>query len=166
MPLRNMTYEQFDNKIKRLIAELSYPNQINFSLSICKKLYFYYEVFSKANNWGDPDALLDAMNYLNNNDPNTYNLEEINDLLKAIEIVTPDTEDFDECSYSLNASCAVIELLNFVRDKKSDRVYSVSTMLMDTVDFKIREISDFAPDQVDQHPLMIETRNWLLNLTQ
>ncbi|GEM_PF-5775508 len=145
MPLRNMTYEQFDNKIKRLIAELSYSNQINFSLSICKKLFFDYEVYSKANN---------------------YNIEEINDLLMAVEIITPDTEDFDECRYSLNVSCAVIELLNFVRDKKSERVYSVSTMLMDTVEFKIQEISDFAPDQVGQHPLMIETRNWLLNLTQ
>jgi hypothetical protein len=135
-------------------------------LSICKKLFFEYEVFSKANSWGNPDALLDAINYLNNNDPNDYIIEEINDLLKAVEIVTPDTEDFDECSYALNASCAVIEVLEFVRDKNSDHVYNVSTMLTDTVDFKIQENSELTPKQVDQHSLMIETRNWLLNLTQ
>jgi uncharacterized protein YjaG (DUF416 family) len=161
-----MNYEQFNIKLKSQIAELSYAKQIKFSLTICKRLFFDYEVFSKKNGWGEPNTLLDAIIYVDNNDAEHYNIEEINYLFNAVMAVTPDTEDFEECSYALNAACALLELLEFVRDKNWDHVYSVSTMLTDTVDFQIFENDDVKLEQVDQHPLMIETRNLLLNLTR
>ncbi|MHA4808900.1 DUF416 family protein [Flavitalea flava] len=92
----------------------------------------------------------------------------IEDMLLRIEAITPDTDDYGEYmgSYALNACVAISYSLQFLIDKDPIDIYHVGTCLTDTIDFKIQEENDnLTEEQIDNHPGIIETRNYLINET-
>ena len=159
-----MNYQEFTSKFKLLATKASYDSQLNLAKSVCKKLFFDYQLFCDKNNWGDPDMLLDAIKIIENENSVTVDKALIKKMVDSIEMITPDTEDFENASYALNACVSVCESLEFLVDKNAEHIYIIGTMLTDTTDFKIHEKWGLTQPQIDQHPLMIEARTYLLGL--
>jgi uncharacterized protein YjaG (DUF416 family) len=161
-----MTYQEFTAKFKLRATKTSYEKQLQLALSVCKKLFFDYQLFSDKNNWGDSDMLLDAIKIIENATLASFDEGLISKMIDSITTITPDTEDFGDVSYALNACVSVCESLAFLIDKDAEHIYTIGTMLTDTIDFKIQEDSDLTQEQIDRDPIMIETRNYLLELTK
>lgn len=161
-----MKYEDFDRTFKLQSTNLSWVKQLSLSISICKKLLIDYQIFSEKNDWGNPDLLLDAIDLAEKSLSQKPNATTVRSLLPKIDEITPDTEDFDDASYALNACSAVYETLEFIIDNDSTHIYNIGTYLTDTIDFKIQEDDNLEQDQIDKHPLMIETRKYLLESTR
>jgi len=161
-----MNYKEFVTKFKSQSGNLSREKQLSSAVSICKKLFFDYQEFFEKNNWGNADLLLDAINLSEKFLSQETNVTSVKILLPRIDEITPDTEDFEDASYALNACTAVYETLEFIIDNNSEHIYNIGTCLTDTVDFKIQEEGKLTENQIDEHPLMIQTRKYLIELTR
>jgi uncharacterized protein YjaG (DUF416 family) len=160
-----MTYQEFTSKFKLQATKTSYNNQIQLALSVCKKLFFDYQVFSDKNNYGDSDMLLDAIKLIEEAARAAFDKEVISKMIDSIMNITPDTEDFGDASYALNACVSVCQSLQFLLDEDAEHIYTIGTMLTDTIHFRIQEDSDLTQEQIDRNPIMTETRKYLLELT-
>ena len=138
--------------------------QILLAIAVCKQLFFDYQKFTKENNWGNPDLLLDAINLAENFQASDE--QKIKDLLPQIHDNCPDSEDFGNASYAINASSAIYETLQFLIDHNSEHIYNIGNCLTDSLDFKIQEDDELTDEQIDNHPLMIEARNYLIESTR
>ena len=161
-----MRYEEFVTKFKAQSGNLPRERQFSLAVSICKKLYFDYQKFFEKNDWGNPDLLLDAVNLAEKSLSQETNVTGIKALLPKIDEITPDTEDFEDASYALNACTAVYETLEFIIDNDSKHIYNIGTYLTDTVYFKIQERDELTEDQINEHPLMVEARKYLIESTR
>jgi uncharacterized protein YjaG (DUF416 family) len=161
-----MTYNEFTANFKVRAKNTSYDNQLQLALAVCKKLFFEYQLFSDRNNWGDSDVLLEAIKIIEKSTLAPFDKEHISKMIDTILTLTPDTEDFGDASYALNACVSVCESLEFLIDKDAEHIYTIGTMLTDTIDLKIQEDLDLTEDQIDRNPIMIETRNYLLAFTK
>ncbi len=157
-----MTYEAFINNFKSHIIALSYKERLSLAISVCEKLFVDYQDFYEENNWGDPGVLLEAIKLCRLSQ--TDNVEEIHlkEALVKFDRITPDTEDFSNASYALNACVAICGTLEFIMDKEAMHVFNVGVCLTDTIDVGVREEGDLTEEQIDEHPMMIEAREFLL----
>jgi len=162
----SMRYEDFTTNFKSQSNNLPRERQLSLAIAICKKLFFDYQNFSEQNNWGDPDLLLDAIKLAEQSLSQKVDSKEIMTLLPKINEATPDTEDFDNASYALNACGSVYETLEFIVDDNPEHIYNIGTYLIDTIDFKLQEDDDLSQDEIDMHPLMLETREYLIRSTR
>jgi uncharacterized protein len=139
---------------------------LHLALNICKRLFFDYQNFYEANEWGNPDILLDAIHFIENHTTEKPDYKVIAAIIQKVEDVTPDTEDFGEANYALNACCAVCSTLEFLLDKKGSHITNVGTNLIDTIDAKVQGDDYLTEEEIDQHPLMVDTRTFLLEETK
>lgn len=159
-----MTYKVFTSTFKLRVTKASYDSQLHLAISVCKKLFFDYQVFFDKNNWGDPDILLEAIKMIENTGYPLTDKNAITNMIDSVVAVTPDTEDFGDASYALSACTAICETLGFLADKDSKHIYKIGTCLTDNIDFKLQEDADLTDKEIDRHPLMIEARTYLLTL--
>ena len=159
-----MNYKDFTAEIKRRIPKLSYSRQLELSIIICKKLLPEYQIFSQAYEWGEPKLLSDAIKKCEQALTVKPNIPELKTMLPKIDKIVPHMDDFGDYmgSYALNASASVYETLQFIIDKDATHIFNISTYYTDTIDFKIQEDEDLTEDEIDNHPLMVEARNFLL----
>jgi uncharacterized protein len=158
-----VTFTEFDSRFKKHVAGLPYERQLDLGLDICKKLFFDYQHFCDENDWGKPDVLLDAINLieLSKTQPPTKTL--LTASLKKVEEVTPDTEDFGEANYALNACVAVCYTLQFLLESNQpEYIYHVGKSYYDSIDARVQGDDDLSNDQIDAHLTMIEARRYLL----
>ncbi|MBC7981791.1 DUF416 family protein [Candidatus Parcubacteria bacterium] len=155
-----MRYVEFVSKFKAQVVNAPPDKKILLAISICKKLFFDYQIFAKENNWGNPDLLLDAIKLAEGFQPEDE--KKVQYFLSQIDDNCPDSEDFGNASYAINASSAVYETLQFLIDQNSEHIYNIGISLTDTVDFKIQEDEELTDEQIDSHPLMIEARYYLI----
>src|SRR4030095_11528054 len=106
-----MKYEEFVSKFKSQSASLPRDKQLALAIDICKKLFFDYQKFSTENEWGNPNLLLDAINIAAESRLGNIDVLAVKSLLPKIDEIIPDTEDFGDASYALNASASVYETL-------------------------------------------------------
>jgi len=142
--------------------------QLEFAVLICKKLFFDYQEFFDNSNWGNPDTLMDAITACQRSISNGANIPEIEEMIVKVDAITPATEDFSDWlgSYAMNACVATSETLLFLVDNNQDHIYTVATYYTDTVDFKIHEENELTYNGINEHPLMIEARYFLLEKTK
>lgn len=147
---------------------MPFNNRLEFAVLICKKLFFDYQAFFDRVHWGDPDILMDAIILCDHSQNNKTDIAEVEDMIVKVDSVTPATEDFSGwlASYAMNACVAASETLLFLADNNHDHIYTVATYYTDTVDFKIHEENELTYNGVNEHPLMIEARNFLLEKTK
>ncbi len=159
-----MDYSDFTSKFKKQIASIPIKKQFVLALTICKNLYADYQNFVMVHNWGDTDLLMDAIRLCEKTNLVAIDKVKIQETILKIDSIIPDTEDFgDEIgSYGLNASAAVYETLQFLLDNDSMHIYNIGTYLTDTIDFKIQEKKNLSENEIDNHPLMVGARNFLL----
>ena len=161
-----MTYKEFIGQFGRHIQELTYENQFNLAISVCKKLYPDYKDFYLQNSWGDPDGLLDAINYCETFFKSGGNPDLLKEYAAKVFENCPHSDDFDNAIYAINASGAVHGTLGFLLDKNSKHINEIGTYLTDTIDSKIQDDNeDLTEEEIDAHPLMTEARTYLLSGT-
>ena len=164
-----MNYQDFTKTIQNQISLLPQERLLDLALKICKELFFEYQTFSEKYKWGNPDFLLDGINLGDMALKNEGDFTQIRELMSKIDSVTPDMNDYksDElASYALNAAASVYETLEFLLDNDRLHIINLATYYTDTFDFKVREDNDLTPEEIDNHPLMIKARQFLLNETK
>jgi uncharacterized protein YjaG (DUF416 family) len=90
-------------------------------------------------------------------------------IILEVDKVIPDTEDFGDYSgsYALNASAAVIELLEYLIDTNQEHIISISTYSTDTIDLKLHESDQsLAESDLIHHPLLLRELERQLELTR
>src|SRR5688500_8006089 len=106
--------------LKKQIEKQPFHRDIEFALNICNRLLPDYVEFSKNNEWGEPEKLIEIINFCKkNNSTSEIDEGELIDLKKELESITPDTDDFGDWdgSYALNSASAILELLEYYLDK-------------------------------------------------
>ena len=102
-----MKYEEFNTLFKNKVNSLTREKLLDLAISICKKLFPDYQQFYLEHNWGDPDILLDSIKLCEVFKAQEVSLHSVKEMLSKVDKITPDTEDFVDASYALNASAAV-----------------------------------------------------------
>jgi uncharacterized protein YjaG (DUF416 family) len=114
-----MDYQTFIESLKTHISLLSVVQRKELGLAVCKKLFFDYQIFSQENSWGDPDLLLDGINFIQKSNLKEVDVQQAKIFIQEIEKITPDTEDFSNCSYALNACTAILDMLDYLMYQKN-----------------------------------------------
>ena len=154
-----MSIEEVD-KLKKL----DFPKQAAFNYLTCERLYPNYVYFSDNFDFGNPDVLRAAVDYLYRNifqispDKNKITI-----LTKEVGKNTPDTESFSTIfvSSALDARTAIGDSLDLLIDKDFSCIKNISTYATDTVSMYIQEMesldlnkdNDFQ-NKIEEHPLM------------
>jgi uncharacterized protein YjaG (DUF416 family) len=164
-----MQLKKFDDLFKQQVYSLTIEEGLNLAVEVCKRLYFDYERFVSEENWGDKDLLMDAIQVCEQAKSHLVDRSIVEEMLTKVDVVTPDADEFGNYlgSYALNAATSVYETLQFIIDKDLLHVYNIGTYFTDTVDFKIDENMEEKTneEQIDEHPMMVEARNFLLEKT-
>lgn len=163
-----MSYKEFTYGFKKQVFALSYEKQLDFALSVCKRLFFDYQNFHIQEKWGDPEQLMDAIKFCEQAKNVSSTKTEIESMISDIEAITPDTEDFgDEMgSYALNACVAVLHTLQFLLTKDPLDIFYVGNALYDTIDVRVQEDQNLSEEEIDKHRLMQETKYFLMEQTK
>lgn len=133
-----MNFQEFTSTFKKQVYGVSYERKLNLALSICKKLFFDYQKFYEENDWGDPYVLLDAIKTIEHDQARSLNPKQLKSILQRIDEVTPDSEDFGEANYAINASGAVYETIEFLLDKDASHIYNIGTYLIERLTVRFR----------------------------
>jgi uncharacterized protein YjaG (DUF416 family) len=161
-----MKYKEFIGRFKKQVFSIDYDQQLTLAIDVCKKLYFDYVDFSEKYQWGDKDVLLDAITLVEQSKTNNPKQSLFYKTLNQLDTITPDMDDFgsDElASYALNACVAVYNSIQFIVDKQPKHIYDIGICLTDTIDFKVQEQKMLTEHEIDNNPLMIEARKYLID---
>lgn len=145
------------------LQKLDLTKQLVFAYLTCERLYPNYVYFFDNFHFGDPELLREAIDYVYTSIfEATLDKNKIDSLIKKIDKITPDTEDFSTIyvSSALDACTAIQDSLDFLIDKEFSKIIYISSYGYDTVDMYVREIENIElPDKdflqkVAEHPLM------------
>lgn len=164
--MTTMKYEEFITNFNKQVFSLDYDRQLTLAIDVCIKLYFDYVDFLEKYQWGDKDVLLDAIALIEQSKNSNINQSLIDKTLSQLNTVTPDMDDFggDELgSYALNACVAVYNSIQFITDKQPKHIYDIGICLTDTINFKVQEQQTLTEKEIDNNPLMIEAREYLID---
>ena len=159
-----MTFKDFDRQFKEQSFKASINQKIMLAIAVSKKLFTDYKEFSIDNNFGNSDLLIDAINLAENYKQADSQVSK--NILPLIEAQCPHSDDFGSASYAINASGSIYETLEFLIDNDSTHIYNIGTYLINTIDSKIQDFEDLTEEEIDNHPLMIEVRTYLLDSTK
>ena len=157
-----MDFIEFEEKLYERAESLAYEDRIKLGLDICKRLFPYYKAFCNESGFGNPDVLLDSIRFVESGSQDT---EPIYDFLDALEEICPDTDDYEEADYALNACGAVSALLLQVAEPDEiEHFIEIGMAYYDTIDAKVQDEADeeLSEEQMDRHPMMLEAQRFLL----
>lgn len=162
-----MNYREYTTLLKSQTSSQPHQLQLKFAVLICQKLYFNYQKFYEVYEWGDPNLLMDAIKVCQKAIDNLIDINQVKALIPKIDLITPHMDDFGSeiGSYALNASAAVYETLEFITDKDKTHIYNIATYYTDTIDFRIQEEKTLTEEEIENHPLMIEAWNFVIEQT-
>lgn len=164
-----MRYQDYTSLLKSQTLSQAFVPQLKFAVLICKKLYFDYQKFTEVYNWGDADLLMDAIKACQQAMEKSVDIDQVKKLVTKIDSIIPDMDDFGSDflgSYALNASAAVSETLEFILDQDKTHIFNIATYYTDTIDFKIQEDKQLTLLEIENHPLWIETWNFIIEQTK
>ncbi|WP_293304454.1 DUF416 family protein [Pedobacter sp. UBA5917] len=164
-----MDSTQFYERLSKQLTFLPKHRLISFGLDICERLLPDYIEFHHEFNWGDPEILKKSIQYVKDSVADVVDEEKVNQLLAGLEEVIPDTEEFTDPvgTYALNAACAVFELLEYLIDPEIDHLLNISSVITDTLDFKLSELeTDLNEEDLLKHPEMLKEWNYQLELSK
>ncbi len=163
-----MTYTVFINSFRKQVNTLSYEKGLAMNILLCQKLLPCYQNFYEKNQWGDPMILQEALHYCEIARTHDVSKGEIDPLFKKLYSVARDTEDFGDYdgSYALNAAAALLHALLYISGKDPKEPYAIGTLYTDTLDAKLHEMDIGDENDIDNHVLMQEARQLVLQLSQ
>ncbi|WP_025145854.1 DUF416 family protein [Pedobacter jeongneungensis] len=164
-----MDSTRFYERLSKQLTVLPKERLIGFGLDICERLLPDYIGFYQEFNWGNPEILKESIQYIKDSVLNGVNEEQVNQLLTRLEEVLPDTEEFTDPlgTYALNAGCAVFELLEYLTDPEIDHLLNISSVITDTIDFKLSELeTGLSEEELLKHPELLKEWNNQLELSK
>lgn len=136
----------YRENIKGKLKSLSMEQQLLFAALTCERLYPNYLYFHERFGWGNPTVLLDSIDMIYQSVfiKNLYGSSEIQQYIEAVDMVTPNTEDYSTvfASFALDACTSVYSTLNFMLDKSLDHIADVASYARDTIDMFIQVRDD------------------------
>lgn len=139
--------DTFQLDIRTALLSLSDKGRLFFSAITCVHLYPNYENFVKAFRWGNPQVIRHAIDetFLILKEDRVYSARQVQDLIDAVNLVIPETEDFSDiaCSQALDAGVAVLSTLKYIMSQDVESVVDVALCARDTVDTYIQVRDDF-----------------------
>ena len=157
-----MTNTEFNDAFTEQVRKLTFEKQLQLCILVCKKLFPDYSSFSIENRWGEPTRLLDTINFIEKSGSAPADSKKIKSMMSKIHQITPDTEDFPDCSFALNSCVAIYCTLELILNRDPQSAEAVGTAYTDTIDFKIQEEKELTQEEIDLHPEMISARQFLL----
>ncbi|WP_132052109.1 DUF416 family protein [Pseudocnuella soli] len=157
-----MNFIEFEAALNDRAQQLPYPERIAQGLAICKRLFPHYKAFVNESGFGNPDVLVDSIRFV---ESGSQDADAIYNYLDNLEEVCPDTEDYEDAEYALNACGAVNALLLQVAEPDEwEHFVEIAMSYYDTVDAKLQDESDEELDDedLDEHPMLAEARRFLL----
>ena len=127
--------------LKYRLLKLSPESILTFGLICAERLYPNYIAFSKANNWGEPQVLREALDFawkslLEAKPADSASLEVLQQKCLAN---TPDADNFESyMSHGLDAACAAAYVLDFLETQDAQNVEYIAELCFDTVDMYLR----------------------------
>jgi uncharacterized protein YjaG (DUF416 family) len=163
-----MTYKAFIDTFQKQATTLSYEKALAMAVLLCQKLLPDYHAFSVARQWGDPPTLEEALQSCKKAQMRSATKEEIDPLFQRLYSVTPDTEDFGDYggSYALNAAAALLHALQYISGRDAKDIFAIGTLYTDTISVKLHEMDIDDEYDIDNHVLMHEARQLVLQLSQ
>jgi uncharacterized protein YjaG (DUF416 family) len=153
-----------DIKAMTKLKESDFNKQLAFAYLTCERLYPNYVYFSNNFDFGTPQILREAIEFLRVNIfEQSPDKNKIKFLKRRVDKNTPDTEDFTTIfvSSALDACTALSDSLDFLVDKDFTRIENVSTYATDTVSMYVQDLDnlDYNADKnfqqkIESHPLM------------
>jgi uncharacterized protein YjaG (DUF416 family) len=162
-----MTYTDFIQQFQKQVSALSYEKSLAMAIQLCRKLLPDYQAFSATHGWGDPRALEEALQCCESAQARLVTKEEIDSLSGQLYVVTPDTDDFGDYDgpYGLNAAAALLHALKYIIGRDPKDIYAIGTLYTDTVDVKLHEMGIGDEGDIENHPLMQEAWQLVLELS-
>lgn len=118
-----------------------------FSAWCCERQYGNYFSFYKEVGWGNPESLCVALDLLWNSGK-FPSIRSIREAQRAIQVVTPDTEDFrsEYTSAALDAATSLLKALDYCVDGQIDHCLQIATLSRDTIYMfvQLRENLDYS----------------------
>lgn len=140
--------DKYRLEILGLLEPLPFQKQLIFGGLICEKLFSNYSFFSQNTSWGNSIVLQNAISiiYQNVYRNDLFTSNEIQTIINEVELITPDTEDFESIlvSFALDSCTSVLNTLNFIIDGDIDNIADVAIYARDTVDMYIQEKEDLS----------------------
>jgi uncharacterized protein len=158
-----MDFIEFETKLTEYAQQLSYDERIAKGIAICKRLFPYYKEFVIESGFGNPDVLLDSIRFV---ESGSQDSEMIYEFLDSLEEISPETDDYDDAEFALNACGAVNALLLQVAEPdEAEHFVEVAMSYYDTIDAKVQDENedDLSEEEMEKHPLLSEARRFLLD---
>jgi len=159
-------WKKYQQDLKDNISLLSNLNKMNFAIEICHRLLPEYKKFQIKHEWGNYDLVSRCLNYCQeNSNLLETNLLEVENLIDALDLVIPDTEDYGdlEGSLALDVGLAIYYCLLFLKDRKEKYIFNIANCMYNTIDFKVQEENEkLSSEALDNHPRIIKERKWQL----
>lgn len=152
-----MSYSKIE--IESDLNEISEDKKVLFCTLTCEKLLPNYEYFHQQTGWGNPEILKEGLVLLYDFVlKEHFNKKEVESLLAQIDLIIPDTEDFEsiEVSFALDAANAVHNTLNYLLNRSLNYIFDIITNATDTVDMFIEEKYDLDMSQKDSERIISE----------
>jgi uncharacterized protein len=151
------------------LGRLPHACQLAFATACCERAYPNYVQFFQLAGWGAPSALRMSLDRIWDfiEIPDLV-LNDIEELERKCEAVTPDLDDFSTAEIDLEAAAAqeaafmVRLLIQFCRDVQVSYALRIATFAKDTIDMYVQAIEKIDPadpqlnEKVARHPLMLQ----------
>lgn len=140
------------NKLIEELNCLPLSHRIAFSASCCERMLPNYKAFTNISGWGDYALLRNSLNIIwKIVKVSDFNKKELKNLIKKVDKVIPDTEEFSfiEASHALDAGNGILETLVCCEDADSEHCANVASFCVDTVDMHIQERDDMDYSDTD-----------------
>lgn len=161
-----MKWTEYSERFKAELTKSSEQQMMELAIEICAKLLPDYHEFFEETSWGDATTISKAYELIKNSaNGRPTRTESINEIISEVEKNIPDTEDFGQISASLalNSSLAILETLNFILDKKPDRISDIGTLSYDSVYFKVGELKPKLSElEIENHVDLQNEIKWQL----
>lgn len=161
--MNNLTIEN----IQERIVKLPFYHQLTFFYFLSKRQLPNYLIFNQKENWGNPNLLKEAISLFKKIIVTQDDFDkETSEMIKKLEKVTPDTDDFAGflTSLALDACATLLEGLAFYQDKDSNHIQDICNSSLDLAQMYIefRDNTDF-DDYCFNDQVIIDELNFQLN---
>jgi len=148
------------------MVDIDFQKNLIYGFLACERLLPNYIFFHHKSGFGSPDILKDYLTKIRNLLLNPDQKIDFAGFERDIDKVTPAPHNYDTvlASSALDACAALMELIHYTEDRKIDRINTITTAALDSVDMFIQEneLLDMSNPKfesiIQSHPLMIRER--------
>lgn len=161
-----MNFNNYRDQLKRNVRQLPVPKRLSFAILICNRLIPDYQRFVISQKSGDVFVINQALDYCKRIEKGfDSDSNKVNNLINAVDNITPDTNDINDVSGSLalNAAWIITETLNYILDRKEHRIVDIGLFAYSSVFLKISEkYPDLNESDIENNKEIIEEITWQL----